>query len=196
MDLRNPKDLSLPSSRRAYIQNHPETQMALLHAQDTAIAPTWTKVTVTPFQAKATLTHGYGRRLQKTSISDDAPRTFLNPDRVAQPTGRMNWEQARVTKLMKSDSRDVLPAGESMRNVLNNPPPDQHKRFRSFPHDSFRIKPQMYLEPVITARPGEPVTKNPLTQSTQGYFMTTNACDGKDAERVPLSTWAAQSRRM
>jgi hypothetical protein len=96
---------------------------------------------------------------------------------------------------MKSDSKDVLPAGASMREVLANPPADQHKRFRSFPHDSFRIKPQMFLEPVITARPGEPVSKNPLTQSKQGYFVTTNQ-DGKDAERVPLSTWAAQSRRM
>jgi len=195
MDARNPKDLSMPTSRRAYIENHSESQMARLHAQDTNIAPTWTKVTVTPFQGKATLTHGYGRRLQNTSVSDDAPRNFLNPDRVAQPTGRMTWEQARVTKLMKSDSKDVLPAGASMREVLANPPADQHKRFRSFPHDSFRIKPQMFLEPVITARPGEPVSKNPLTQSKQGYFVTTNQ-DGKDAERVPLSTWAAQSRRM
>lgn len=177
----------LPTSRREYVSNHAETTMANLHANDGNIAPTWTKITVTPFSGKAAICSGYGRRLQNTSISDDVPRYFLNPDRVERPTNYMSKESARVTKLMKSDSKDTLPGGESMRNALTNPPSDQHKRFRSYPHDSFRIKPQMYMEPLVTTRPGERISKNPITQSTEGRWETS---DVHNCTRIPLSTWA------
>ena len=177
----------LPTSRREYILNHADTNMANLHDNDNTISPTWTKVTVTPFSGKAAICSGYGKRLQNTSISSDAPRYFLNPDRVERPTNFMSKDAARVTKLMKSDSNDVLPGGESIRTLLANPSPDQHRKFRSFPHDSFRIKPQMYMEPMITTRPGEQLSKNPITQSSQGYFETSGAHNGA---RIPLSTWA------
>ena len=164
--------------------------MATLHSDDHKISPTWTKVTVTPFSGMNAICSGYGKRLQNTSISADAPRYFINPDKVERPANFMSKDAARVTKLMvKSDSKDVLPGGESMRNVLTNPPSDQHRKFRSFPHDSFRIKPQMYMEPIITARPGDQLsrTRNPITQTSEGYFETSGAHNGA---RIPLSTWA------
>ena len=148
----------LPTSRRDFIMNHPETYMANLHANSTHgdnIAPMWPKVTTTAYAGKALICNGYGKRLQNTAVSDDAPSYFLNPDRVTQPKNRMTQEEARVTKILKSDSSYVLPGGDSMRTALANPPADSHKRFRSFPHDSFRIKPQMYMEPLITTRPGD-----------------------------------------
>ena len=102
-----------------------------------------TKISKTAFQDKATLFSGYGKRMQNTSISDDTPTYFLNPDRVNQPTSRMTRQVASITKIPPSNASYILPAGESVQLAITNPPINSHKRFRTFPHTSFRTTPQV-----------------------------------------------------
>jgi hypothetical protein len=69
---------------------------------------------------------------QNTSISSDAPVYFLDPDRVSQPTNRMDPANASVTRLSKK--RDplaasyVLPGGESIQNAIQNPAPHRYEK--------------------------------------------------------------------
>jgi hypothetical protein len=52
----------LPSSRN-FIREHPSSYIANLHSDTTKIGPSWTKITTTPWEGRARLCGGYGRRL-------------------------------------------------------------------------------------------------------------------------------------
>ena len=97
-------------------RRHPATQMAKLHSDGAKIAPTWTKVTSTPWEARSKLIGGYGKKMKRTTISNDSPSDFVNPDRAAPPiVPRLTVDEASVTKISKK--RDpygisfVLPGG-------------------------------------------------------------------------------------
>ena len=113
--------------------NHPATLMAKLHSDSTKISPTWTKVSSTPWEAKAILVGGYGRKMKRTAISSDAPTDFVNPETVPPPTvPRMTATEASITRVSKV--RDPL----AMAAILpGGYVPTQDKtiasKFRTFP---------------------------------------------------------------
>ena len=116
------EELSLPTSRQ-HILHHPSTKFTSLFTDEKKISPLWTKVSSTPFEKRSQLIGGYGRKLQKTSVSIDAPVAFINPDRVPIPSNKMDRVTASIIRIPKTlDSSKVLPSGESMaiarRNVV------------------------------------------------------------------------------
>jgi len=119
--------------------------MAELHSAKLKIAPTWTKVTSTPWEARAVLNGGYGRKLKRTAISPDAPTTFINPEQVPPPViPRMCSREANVTRISKERDPEamsfMLPGGrKDMNSPLYTAPPN---KYRAFPCGK-----QMLLEP-------------------------------------------------
>jgi hypothetical protein len=146
-----------------YIGRHDRTTVCNLHLSETKIAPLWYKVSSTPFTATAKMREGYGRQMKKTFISPDAPKdgTFLDPEKVRQPTNRMDTRTACVTRIpLHQDPMlpsQVLPAGESMlltktRTLVS------HTRFRTFPHDK-----RTFMDPLITERKDDqPIQWGPI----------------------------------
>jgi hypothetical protein len=129
---------------------HPATQMAELHSAKSKIAPTWTKVTSTPWEARAILNGGYGRKLKRTAISSDCPTTFINPEQVPPPiVPRMGPKEANVTRISKERDPEamsyMLPGGrKDMNSPLYTAPPG---KYRAFPCGK-----QMLLEPATKPR--------------------------------------------
>ena len=112
--------------------NHPATLMAKLHSDSTKISPTWTKVSSTPWEAKAILVGGYGRKMKRTAISSDAPTNFINPETVPPPTiPRMNAAEASITRISKvrdpSAMAAMLPGGFIPKDKTIS------SKFRTFP---------------------------------------------------------------
>lgn len=137
----------LPSDRK-HIMNHPHTHIANLHSDDTKMAPLWTKVSSSPFHGHANLIGGYGKRIQKTSISIDAPAYFVNPDRVPIPLNKMDDRVASVTKKQLPDSlaaARVLPGGMGM--LAATQMKREHSRYRILCHAK-----QSLLDPLVTNR--------------------------------------------
>ena len=142
----------LPSDRK-HIMSHPHTHIANLHSDETKMAPLWTKVSSSPFHGHASLIGGYGKRIQKTSISIDAPAYFVNPDRVRVPANRMDDRVASVTKKQLPDplaAARVLPGGMGM--LAATQMKREHNRYRVFFHDKKSI-----IDPILTNRTDEPI---------------------------------------
>jgi hypothetical protein len=134
-----------------YITTHDRTSMCNLHLNERMIAPLWAKVSSTPFTAVAKMREGYGRRIKKSYISPDAPTdSILNPEKVRQPTTRMDERVACVTRIPAHQDpmlpSQVLPAGESLHNIKSRTILS-HTRFRTFPHDK-----RTFLDPLVTER--------------------------------------------
>ena len=151
----DPPQLSIPTRPSEfalydYQKFHPATQMAELYSSQSKIAPTWTKVTSTPWEGRAVLNGGYGRKMKRTSISNDVPTTFINPELVPPPIiPRMDSLAANVTRISKVRDPEamsyVLPGGrKDMNSPLYSAPPD---KFRAFPCGKLMI-----LEPIMPAR--------------------------------------------
>jgi len=137
----------LPTDRK-HIMHHPHTHIANLHSDETKMAPLWTKVSSSPFLGHANLIGGYGKRIQKTSISIDAPAYFVNPDRVKIPANRMDDRVASVTKKQLPDplaAARVLPGGIGLLNATKMK--REHNRYRVFFHDK-----QSLIDPLLTNR--------------------------------------------
>ncbi len=114
------EEFSLPTSRQ-HIMHHPSTKFASLFNDEKKISPLWTKVSASPFEKRSQLIGGYGKKLQKTSISIDAPVAFVNPDRVPIPKNKMDRVTASIVKIPKTlDSSKVLPGGESIAMAKRN----------------------------------------------------------------------------
>ena len=114
------EDYELPSARNDYIRSHPSTLMAALHSDERQLAPVWSKISVTPHDGRKVIIGGYGRKMQKTSISIDAPEQFVNPDRVKMPANRLDKVTASITRIPKPhvlDSTWVLPGGRSIHST-------------------------------------------------------------------------------
>ena len=119
------EEFSLPTSRQ-HILNHPSTKFASLFTDEKKISPLWTKVSATPFEKRCQLIGGYGKKLQKTSISLDAPAAFVNPDRVPIPSNKMDRVTASIIRVPKTlDSSTVLPGGESIAIAKRNRVPSK-----------------------------------------------------------------------
>jgi hypothetical protein len=142
----------LPSSRQ-HIINHPQSKIANLYSDSSKISPTWGKVSTTPFRGKYELCGGYGKRLQKTSISNDMPLNTLNPDRVRQPTNRMDHDTCSVTKKPPTDplaASYVLPGGAALRQAIL-----KQKTMESSQDNyrTFKSGKQTYIDVVVPDRP-------------------------------------------
>jgi hypothetical protein len=130
----------LPSSRN-FIRNHPSSYIANLHSDTTKIGPTWTKVTTTPWEGRAKLCGGYGRRLCGTSISNDAPLTFVNPEVVPIPANRMDDAAAfvigtRVPSKQESFAvSQILPGGQGIKEatIMKQQGSGPTSPYRTFP---------------------------------------------------------------
>lgn len=146
-----------------YIAKHDRTTVCNLHLDDKKIAPLWYKVSSTPFSATAKMREGYGRQMKKTFISSDAPRdgSFLDPEKVRQPTNRMDDRTACVTRIPAHQHpllpSQVLPAGESMLQTRMGTVV-AHTRYRTFPHDK-----RTYIDPLLTERNNDkPIEWGPI----------------------------------
>lgn len=147
-----------------YIAKHDRTLICNLNIDDTKITPFWAKVSTTPFEGPALMRQGYGREMKKSFISIDAPRdSFIDPEKVPQPSNRMDDRIACVTRIRLNQRHDphlasqVLPMGESLQ-LTKQTVKLSHTRFRSFPHDK-----RTYLDPLITERDHEkPIEWGPI----------------------------------
>lgn len=143
----------LPSSRQ-HIINHPQSKIANLYSDNTKIAPIWGKVSSTPFRGRYELCGGYGRRLQNTSVSNDMPLNTFNPDRVRQPTNRMDRDTSSVTRKPPADplaASYVLPGGAALRTAIL-----KQKTMAGNATDNYRTFPsgkQTYIDVVVPDRP-------------------------------------------
>ena len=146
-----------------YIGAHDRTIISNLHLDEKKIAPLWSKVSSTPFTAVAKMREGYGRVLKKSYISADAPRdgSFVDPEKVRQPTNRLDERTACVTRVPHRQDpmlpSQVLPAGESL-HLTKTRTIVAHTRFRTFPHEK-----QTILDPILTQRSDEiPIQWGPI----------------------------------
>jgi len=122
------EEFSLPTSRQ-HILDHPSTKFAALFTDEKKISPLWTKVSASPFEKRSQLIGGYGKKLQKTSISIDAPTAFVNPDRVPIPSNKMDRLTASIIRTPKTlDSSKVLPGGESIAIARRNAVPSKIRK--------------------------------------------------------------------
>lgn len=133
----------LPSSR-VEIKNHPKSINYGLYSDINKIAPTWTKVSETPWYGRSMLLGGVGRRAMGTTISNDVPTFFTNHE--ANPKAQRCTASELRAKIKKELSEPnasayVLPGG---RNSLEKP---LHGRYRTFVHGKCTL-----IEPLITER--------------------------------------------
>jgi len=140
---------NLPTSRYNYIASHPCTQIERLHASDKMIGPTWGKITRSVWDGSSDLCGGYGRRLQRSSISRDAPTYFADPIHTfhasTPPPGRV----ATITRAMPrerihNESSYVLPGGQSILNVAKDaesmgPTSSKKNAYRRYCHDNMTL---------------------------------------------------------
>jgi hypothetical protein len=151
---------NLETSRK-HLVDHPLTSQYSLHSDPEKISPTWNKVSTTPWQGRSDLTGGYGRRIMKSSISCDAPTSFLNPERTM---GAQKYDPIKMKAKIPNESSYVLPGGRSLQ--VYQRPPDK-SRFNTMPFRNETI-----MEPLATPRtPPAPIPWGPLPkEGPRAYF--------------------------
>ena len=171
----------LPSERAAVIARHPHSLMYSLFSDTTKIQPSWLKLSHSAFEGrKKLLGGGYGRQMLNTSISNDMPEFFPNPER--HPTvielNKQRADQAyanaqelitkhhekRVKGLKKDllgESAYVLPGGTSTLAKK----PEHNTRYKTYAYLGRDNERMTLIEPLITDRKREPlVWKDPKPQ--------------------------------
>mmetsp|Transcript_33867 Transcript_33867/g.34505 ORF Transcript_33867/g.34505 Transcript_33867/m.34505 type:complete len:162 (-) Transcript_33867:205-690(-) len=99
-------------TNRSYLINHDKTKFYDFHSDDSHIAPTWTKISTSPWDGRSKLAGGYGKKLETGIISDDCPTYFFNPHRVTSPE-HLRKKNSRVDN---TNSVGLLP-GPSARTM-------------------------------------------------------------------------------
>jgi len=113
--------------------HHPKTVQYTTHSDPKMISPVWTKVGATPWKGRSELTGGYGRTLLNSSISDDAPTYFLNPERTANRQVLNHSQQLKI--IPRHESSHVLPGGRSLIKFKERHEEGMYRtRHRKFPH--------------------------------------------------------------
>lgn len=160
---------------RRYCDTHEGTTLSAIYSDTKKIHPVWAKVTKTPFETRAKLCQGYGRANMKRSVvSKDSPYDFFNPEKVKQPSNRMDDRTASVTKVdVRADPRvaamNVLPGGLSINNMVSTKKP--HAAHRTFKHENRTL-----LDQIITDRSHrEPIQWGPI--DIVNVFKDTGAAD-------------------
>jgi hypothetical protein len=130
----------LPTHRHHMLTHH-TTVLAAQHTVTHEMDTQWTKVTETPWTRKGQLCGGYGRRinvsrpviykssrvtalnnikLQTSTISNDAPLFFQNPDRMAKPENALPPRDASIigNRVPRKQTPDaalyLLPGGQGI----------------------------------------------------------------------------------
>ena len=134
-------DKSIDTFRRDHLKNHPDTLQYSIFSDSKKISPTWLKVSKTPWDARQKLVQGYGRRMIASSISDDAPTAFVNPER--NPKAQVYKRKNQFEKI-PNESSYVLPGG---RDLLKTSSMNvKHHRHRTFPHKNETVMDVIYTE--------------------------------------------------
>ena len=154
---------AMEKSRR-YIERHQSTAIANIYTNDKKISPVWPKVTSTPFAMRAALSKGYGREIndppKRSYISRDQPRGVLDPERVRQPSNRMDERTACVTSIPKTNQREtamhVLPGALTIGQVIEQK--KDHTKHRTYKHENRTL-----LDVLVTERTKkEPIRWGPI----------------------------------
>ena len=171
----------LPTERASVISKHPHSMMYTLFSDTTKIQPSWLKLSHSAFEGrKKLLGGGYGRQMLNTSISNDMPEFFSNPER--HPTViELNKQKAdrayadaedmiakHHEKHVKGKKKDlfgesayVLPGG--MSSLAKKP--EHNTRYKTYAYLGRNNQRMTMIEPLITDREKEPlVWKEPKPQ--------------------------------
>lgn len=175
---KNTWDLSsLPSSRA--LEKHPHSITYSLHSDNSKIAPVWTKLSHTAFDGRSKLLGGgYGRRMKNTSISNDCPEFFPNPER--HPTVvAMNRQRAEEAL---SSANNILTLTKTTGSIphagQNSQTPKTYQRgskYRTFAYTDRNNKKQTVLDPLITERIPEPIEWRKVSPPDVDFMSTLNA---------------------
>jgi hypothetical protein len=154
---------AMEKSRR-YIDRHQSTAITNIYTDDKRIHPIWPKVTSTPFSTRAALSKGYGREVddppRRSYVSRDKPSSFFDPEKVRQPSNRMDEKTACVTRIPKTNQREtamhVLPGAMAIGHVLEHKKP--HAKHRAYKHGKRTL-----IDVLVTERDNrEPIQWGPI----------------------------------
>lgn len=190
----------LPSSRN-FVKTHPHSYIANLHSDTTKIGPTWTKVTTTPWDGRAKLCGGYGRRLCNTSISNDAPESFINPEVVPIPANRIDDAAAFVIGRRVPPHQEpfavsqILPGGQGIKDATLAATTAPSSPYRTYPYGK-----QTLLD---NSQPGEFGMKKspfkwdhtPRVQATNASPSMTMIVSARDTARQVMTNRSGASQR-
>ncbi len=171
----------LPSERASIISKHPQSLMYSLFSDTSKIQPSWLKLSHSAFEGrKKLLGGGYGRQMLNTSISNDMPEFFPNPERhpAVIELNKQKADQAYADaeeliakhheKHVKGKKKDlfgesayVLPGG--MSTLAKKP--EHNTRYKTYAYAGRHNQRMTLIEPLITERKREPlVWKEPKPQ--------------------------------
>ena len=139
---------------RQHVVSHAKTVQYSTFSDPKKLSPVWTKVGTTPWRGRADLTGGYGRKLLNSSVSDDAPSYFLNPERV--PNRQVIKRTQQLKMIPRHESSYVLPGGRSLVKFKERQEDSgMYKgRHRKFPHNGETV-----IDCIITDRNAPPKSK-------------------------------------
>ena len=208
----------LQTERASVISKHPHHLMYSLFSDTSKIQPSWLKLSHSAFEGrKKLLGGGYGRQMLNTSISNDMPEFFSNPER--HPTVlKMNKQKADQAyadaeelitkhheKHVKGKKKDllgesayVLPGGISTMAKK----PDHNTRYKTYAYLGRHNQRMTLIEPLITDRKREPlVWKDPkpqdldFTEILSSHHVDTHKGSTSSRKSVSMNASMTSGRR-
>ena len=136
--------------------------IAALYADKTIVTPQWLKVSESPFMAAAKASGGYGRRMDDTTVSLDAPDFFHIPEVMTHdPKISMQGGITGKAKVQEGQIRDDttisldVPDWMKIREVVEFA--DADKTLDNAPHMHLLIGKQVLCEPFLPEDDEEPI---------------------------------------
>ena len=136
--------------------------IAALYADKTIVTPQWLKRSESPFMAAAKATGGYGRRMDDTTVSLDAPDFFHIPEVMTHdPKISMQGGITGKAKVQEGQIRDDttisldVPDWMKIREVVEFA--DADKTLDNAPHMHLLIGKQVLCEPFLPEDDEEPI---------------------------------------
>lgn len=197
---------------RFYEKEVEQTQMqsramseASLYADKSLITPTWLKVSESPFTAAAKASGGYGRRMDDTTVSHDAPDFFHIPQVMDHdPKIAMSGSITKLAKGKEGIVRDDTTISEDVpdwmkiRAVVEFS--DSLKTLENAPHKILIIGKQVLCEPFIEDEEQVPIDWDQVDEEAASMGRTPHPQGGNQTDsarpEVPETTMASSARRV